>query len=91
MGASGSYLKAKTDALRIFTRSKADLQALDLQAQIQSQETELEQLENTFRSIKVCFHQANPLSREREPQMAANTSLTLNLPFLCSASSCLLL
>ena len=53
MGNSGSYLKAKTDALRIFHRSKEDKQALDLQAQIQAQERSIDELEKSFRSIKV--------------------------------------
>jgi len=55
MGASGSYLKAKADALRIHRRSREDKKALDLQTQIQAQEHELAQLEKTFRSIKVCL------------------------------------
>lgn len=53
MGSSGSYLKAKADALRIHRRSREDKKALDLQSQIQAQEQDLEQLEKAFRSIKV--------------------------------------
>jgi hypothetical protein len=54
MGSSGSYLKAKADALRIHHRSREDKQALDLQHQIQAQEDEIATLDTTYRSIKVC-------------------------------------
>jgi phospholipase D1/2 len=62
MGNSGSYLKAKTDALRIFHRSKEDKQALDLQAQIQAQERSIDELEKSFRSIKIILYNNSPFS-----------------------------
>lgn len=54
MGASGSYLKAKTDALRIHHRWR-EHKRIDPQSQIQTQENELEQLPNTYRSIKARY------------------------------------
>lgn len=56
MGATGSSLKAKADAIRAHTRrAKEDNQAVDLQTQIQAQEQELEGLQKSYRSIKVRF------------------------------------
>lgn len=64
MGATGSSLKAKADAIRAHTRrAKEDTQAVDLQTQIQEQERELEGLEKSYRSIKVC---SSPRSHSTE-------------------------
>jgi len=62
MGASGSYLKAKADALRILHRSKEDKQAVDFQTQIQDQEHSLEEIDKSFRSIRFILYNNSPFS-----------------------------